>query len=78
MPDVKQAIAQWTARGIGPFFLQDITGFSGQYDGQPIMADMRAGFAYSGDQQIEVITPGGDHPSIYVAHEAQRLADRYC
>jgi catechol 2,3-dioxygenase-like lactoylglutathione lyase family enzyme len=26
---------------------------------------MQAGFAYSGDQQIEVITPSYDHPSIY-------------
>lgn len=74
VPDVEAAIAHWTARGVGPFFLTDISGFSGQYDGQPIMAEMRAGFAYSGDQQIEVITPGGGHPSIYkdyLAHTPQ-------
>ena len=65
VPDVDVAIRHWLARGVGPFFLQDITGFSGQYDGQPIQADMRAGFAYCGDQQIEVISPEGEHPSIY-------------
>jgi catechol 2,3-dioxygenase-like lactoylglutathione lyase family enzyme len=65
VPDVEESIAHWLARGVGPFFLQDIRNFSGQYDGNPIQADMRAGFAYCGDQQIEVITPEGDHPSIY-------------
>ncbi len=65
VPDVDAAIEHWLARGVGPFFLQDITGFSGWYDGQPILADMRAGFAYCGDQQIEVISPEGAHPSIY-------------
>lgn len=65
VPDVEAAIDHWLARGVGPFFLQDIAGMSGQYDGSPISAGMRAGFAYSGDQQIEVITPEGDHPSIY-------------
>jgi catechol 2,3-dioxygenase-like lactoylglutathione lyase family enzyme len=65
VPDVDEAIAHWLARGVGPFFLQDITGFEGIYEDEPIMADMRAGFAYCGDQQIEVITPEGDHPSIY-------------
>ncbi|MBL6692072.1 MAG: VOC family protein [Pseudomonadales bacterium] len=65
VPDVDAAIQHWLARGIGPFFLQDIRGFSGSYDGKHIDADMRAGFAYCGDQQIEVITPEGSHPSIY-------------
>ena len=35
VPDVEAAIAHWTARGIGPFFLMDITDFSGEYDGEP-------------------------------------------
>lgn len=65
VPDVEAAIEHWLARGVGPFFLQDINGMSGQYDGKHISAGMRAAFAYSGDQQIEVITPDGDHPSIY-------------
>ena len=65
VPDVEEAITHWVRRGVGPFFVTDIANFPGCYDGEPIMAEMRAGFAYSGDQQIEVITPLGDHPSIY-------------
>lgn len=65
VPDVEEAIGHWLARGIGPFFIADIKGMSGQYDGEHISADMRAGFAYCGDQQIEVITPEGTSPSIY-------------
>ena len=71
VPDVEEAIAHWLSRGVGPFFLNDISDFPGQYDGQPIMAEMRAGFAYSGDQQIEVITPSYDHPSIYKDYLAE-------
>lgn len=65
VPDVDAAIAHWLARGVGPFFVTDISNFPGQYNGQPILAKMRAGFAYCGDQQIEVISPAGDAPSIY-------------
>ena len=67
VPDVEEAINHWLARGVGPFFLQDIESFSGQYDGESISADMRAGFAYCSDQQLEVITLGGSRPSIYKA-----------
>ena len=65
VPDVDAAVAHWLARGVGPFFIADIKNMSGVYDGEHIYADMRAGFAYSGDQQIEVITPVGTDPSIY-------------
>ena len=65
VPDIEAAIEHWLARGIGPFFIADIKGMSGVYDGEEIIADMRAGFAYCGDQQIEVITPKGTSPSIY-------------
>ncbi len=71
VPDVDAAIAHWLARGVGPFFVTDIADFPGSYDGEPIMAAMRAAFAYSGDQQIEVITPTGDHPSIYADYLAE-------
>ena len=71
VPDVEEAIAHWLSRGVVPFFLNDISDFPGQYNGQPIMAEMRAGFAYSGDQQIEVITPSLDHPSIYKDYLAE-------
>ncbi len=65
VPDVDAAVEHWLARGVGPFFIADIKGMSGVYDGEPISADMRAGFAYCGEQQIEVITPEGTNPSIY-------------
>ena len=65
VPDVDVAVAHWLARGVGPFFIADIAGMLGLYDGEKISADMRAAFAYCGDQQIEVITPEGTNPSIY-------------
>ena len=65
VPDVEQAMQHWLARGVGPFVFVDIKDFPGQYLDQPIQAEMQAGFAYSGDQQIEVITPSLEHPSIY-------------
>lgn len=74
VPDVEDAMQHWLARGVGPFVFVDIRDFPGLYDGEPIMAEMQAGFAYSGDQQIEVITPGSSHPSIYsdyLAHTPQ-------
>lgn len=65
VPDVEDAMQHWLARGVGPFVFVDIKDFPGMYNDEPIMAQMQAGFAYSGDQQIEVITPSLDHPSIY-------------
>lgn len=71
VPDVEDAMRHWIARGVGPFVFVDIRDFPGIYDNQPIMAAMQAGFAYSGDQQIEVITPADDHPSIYLDYLTQ-------
>ena len=65
VPDVELAMQHWLARGVGPFVFVDIKNFPGIYDDAPILAEMQAGFAYSGDQQIEVITPSTQHPSIY-------------
>lgn len=70
VPDVEAAMQHWLARGVGPFMFVDIQDFAGQYssgpqEDVPIQAAMQAGFAYSGDQQIEVITPSFSHPSIY-------------
>ncbi len=65
VPDVDAAMRHWIARGIGPFYIADIEGMEGEYYGEPISSKMRAGFAYSGDQQIEVIQPTGTNPSIY-------------
>jgi catechol 2,3-dioxygenase-like lactoylglutathione lyase family enzyme len=65
VPDVEDAMQHWLARGVGPFVFVDIKDFPGLYNDEPIMAQMQAGFAYSGDQQIEVIAPSAGHPSIY-------------
>ncbi len=71
VPDVEAAMQHWLARGVGPFVYVDIKDFPGIYESTPISAAMRAGFAYSGDQQIEVIAPSLDHPSIYRDYLAQ-------
>ena len=74
VPDVEAAMGHWLARGVGPFLFVDIADFPGLYRDQPIMAAMQAGFAFCGDQQIEVICPAMDHPSIYrdyLAHTPQ-------
>ena len=65
MPDVDEGIRHWLARGVGPFFLERLYGFAAVVRGQRTTLDLAAAFAYSGDQQIEVIEPGGDNPSIY-------------
>jgi len=65
VPDIDAAMEHWLARGVGPFYIADIEGMDGEYYGKPIKSKMRAAFAYSGDQQIEVIQPTGTNPSIY-------------
>jgi len=55
----------WIARGIGPFFIEEHIRPKGEYDGQDIQPDLSAAFAYSGDQQIEVIQQHDDDPTIY-------------
>ncbi len=65
VPEVEPAMQHWLARGVGPFVFVDIKDFPGIYRDQPIQAAMQAGFAYCGNQQIEVISPALNHPSIY-------------
>ena len=65
VPDLQAAMRHWIARGIGPFFLEELRGYSGIYRGQETTFDLDAAFAYSGDQQIEVIQPLGSSTSIY-------------
>jgi hypothetical protein len=50
-----QARHHWIARGIGPFFIEAHIRPKGRYDNQPIQPELSATFAYSGDQQIEVM-----------------------
>ncbi|MDX1581894.1 MAG: VOC family protein [Alphaproteobacteria bacterium] len=65
VPDIDAAIEHWVERGVGPFFVEHLVDFDGIYDGEPVKLELKAGFAYWGDQQIEVIQPLGDQPSIY-------------
>lgn len=65
VPDIQLAMQHWLARGVGPFFVEQLDGLAASIDGAPTTLDLTAAFAYSGDQQIEVIQPRGDTGSIY-------------
>ncbi len=65
VPDIQEAMRHWIARGVGPFFIEEHIRPKGDYDGAPIQPDLSAAFAYSGDQQIEVIQQHDDDPTIY-------------
>lgn len=65
VPDIDAAIEHWVARGIGPFFIESHIRPKGSYDGVDIQPDLSAAFAYSGDQQIEVIQQHDAAPTIY-------------
>ena len=65
VPDIEAAMRHWIARGIGPFFIEHLRGIDAVIDGAPAKLELKAAFAYSGDQQIEVIAPLDGKPSIY-------------
>jgi hypothetical protein len=65
VPEIEPAIQHWVARGVGPFFIEEHIRPPGEYKGQPIQGDLSAAFAYSGDQQIEVIQQFDEGPSVY-------------
>jgi len=65
VPDIQAAMQHWIARGVGPFFIEKLRGLPGIYRGDEAKFNLDAAFAYSGDQQIEVIQPLDDTPSIY-------------
>lgn len=69
--DIDAAIQHWVARGIGPFFIESHIRPKGSYDDTEIQPDLSAAFAYSGDQQIEVIQQHDDGPTIYRDYLAQ-------
>ena len=68
VPNVDEAISHWIARGVGPFFVERHIRPQGEFDGTPIQPDITAAFAYSGDQQIEVIEQHDDAPTIYAEY----------
>jgi catechol 2,3-dioxygenase-like lactoylglutathione lyase family enzyme len=65
VPDAQEGIQHWLARGIGPFFVEQLDDFDAVVDGKSVKLNLTAAFAYSGDQQIEVIEPRGNSSSIY-------------
>ena len=65
VPDIDAAMQHWIARGVGPFFIEHLRGIDAVVDGKPAKLELKAAFAYSGDQQIEVIQPLDGKPSIY-------------
>jgi hypothetical protein len=58
-------MAHWLARGIGPFFVEHLVDLPGMIGEQAVKLELVAAFAYSGDQQIEVIEPRDKIDSIY-------------
>jgi catechol 2,3-dioxygenase-like lactoylglutathione lyase family enzyme len=65
VPEIHAAIRHWLARGVGPFFIEEHIRPPGEFDGEATRPDLSAAFAYSGDQQIEVIQQFGDAQTIY-------------
>lgn len=65
VPDVREAAKHWNAIGVGPFFIDDGLTLEGEYYGETHTFGLTPAFSYSGDQQIELIQPDGDGPSIY-------------
>lgn len=64
--DVETGAQQWVdAHGVGPWFLYDVEIESTSYRGQDIPMRARMGLAQSGGQQIELIQPHPETPSVY-------------
>ena len=64
VPDIEQAMQHWLARGIGPYFVKQIDAV-GIHDGKPTPMKLSVAFAFSGDQQIELIQVHNDAPTVY-------------
>ncbi|MFN3231705.1 MAG: VOC family protein [Alphaproteobacteria bacterium] len=60
VPDMQKALAHWVARGVGPFYLQEDIRLPSEHYGDRQESHIQAAFAYSGDQQIELISPYED------------------
>ena len=72
VPNVREAAKNWLDMGVGPFFINE-TGLTlpGTYRGKQYEFGLTPAFAYSGDQQIELIQPDGPAHSIYKDYLAQ-------
>jgi len=65
VPDVNTAMQHWLARGVGPFFIEKLKNYPAMVDGKQVTVNLTAAFAYSGDQQIEVIQQDDNIQTIY-------------
>jgi len=68
VPDLEAAIDTWVRKaGVGPFFVFDAAEFGNPvYRGKPaITPNTAAAMAYSGNMQIELISPLDDKPSYW-------------
>lgn len=65
VPDIQAAMRHWISRGVGPFYVETLQKYPAVVDGEPVELDLTAAFAYSGDQQIEVIQPDDNVRTIY-------------
>jgi hypothetical protein len=66
VPDLQSAIAEWTAKGVGPFLTMSKVTLGGYvYEGRPSKPKIDVAFSQQGDLQIELIQPINDQPSAY-------------
>jgi hypothetical protein len=64
--DIDAAAQQWVdTHGVGPWFLYDVDIENTSYRGTNVSMRARMGLAQCGEQQIELIQPNPDTPSIY-------------
>lgn len=66
VPDAQAAMQHWLARGVGPFFVETLKNYPAIVDSKEVVVNLTAAFAYSGDQQIEVIQQDDTTPTIYL------------
>ena len=66
VPDLDVAIAEWAAKGVGPFLtMRKVTVGGYSYEGRASKPKLDFAFSQRGDLQIELIQPVNDEPSAY-------------
>lgn len=69
--DIEAAAWEWVrVHGVGPWFLYSVDVADGAYRGRPSPMRARMALAQTGGQQIELIQPDPDLPSIYTEFRA--------
>jgi hypothetical protein len=73
VPDVRAAIDEWAATGIGPWqVIEDYPVESWRYRGARTEIPIDVALAWSGTVQIELIAPRNEAPSMYREFLAER------